>query len=66
MAKLKCADLQLQSSSMYFNYILTSKNNGSTKLIIEMDITLNNLWTAFIPIYYIIGLVPLSQITSEF
>jgi hypothetical protein len=52
---------------MYFNYIQTSKNNGSTKVVLEMDITLNNLWTAFIPIYYIIGLVPPSHhATSEF
>ena len=49
---------------MYFNYILTSKNNASTKLAIEIDISLNNLWMAFIPIYYIIGLVP-SNTTEE-
>jgi hypothetical protein len=46
---------------MYFNYILSSKNISSAKVVFEIDISLNKLWTAFIPIYYIIGLVPFSH-----
>ncbi len=44
---------------MYFNHILTSGIPRSSNIILDLDVSLRNLWTSFIPIYYIIGLVPL-------